>query len=80
MRIYWNIEDKIVQKKFGGKSTDNFHHPTKPELTSVSTRQRPQSPVDQIKSQLCARLSFSPQRANQGYHCHGLKDTMILKG
>jgi len=22
---------------FGGKSTDDFHHPTKPELTSVGT-------------------------------------------
>jgi hypothetical protein len=38
MCIYWNIKDKIVQKMFSGKITDDFHHPTEPELTSVSTR------------------------------------------
>jgi hypothetical protein len=58
MCIYWDIKDKIVQKMFGGKSTDDFHHPTKPELTSVPTL------LTQLKRQLCARLSFSPQRAN----------------
>lgn len=35
MHIYWNIKDIIVQKMFGGNSTDDFHLPTKPELTSV---------------------------------------------
>jgi len=45
---------------FGGKSTVDFHHPTKPGLTSESTKQRPQSPFHPIKCQLCGRLSFSP--------------------
>jgi hypothetical protein len=54
---------KNVQKIFGGKSMVDFHHPTKPELTSVKV---PGKDLNPLLSQLNANSVLGYLSAHRG--------------